>query len=339
MVPFGPLGDLPATATVQARINTAFDNLFHHDQDGRRHAVVCTFCDEYILSRHDRNFFPIKMVRKSRHLFEWTKYIKDPSELRALEPLIAAYTFHHELSNYSFQPIRNRGLNGCGCNNKIPEIVVEDALEDEHDDWVDVVPVQISSQINTSNSVTEIPEWKVLDIVKLLLRKTAARSRPKVFKSNVEETVCEANGSMDSILQWGLAAQLDPKQKRAFESIISSFLLTFHDFQQDDYNDSTLTQGSCDHALRTKDQLLFLKGGEGTQLIMMLHGMGGSGKSTVIALVMAYAQEYCENLQHPFTIQTIVVTALSGVAATLIHGGTTHMAMGLRGCLDYFKIK
>ena len=94
MVPFGPLGDLPATATVQARINTAFDNLFHHDKDGRRHAVVCTFCDEYILSRHDRNFFPIKMVRKSRHLFEWTKYIKDPSELRALEPLIAAYTFH-----------------------------------------------------------------------------------------------------------------------------------------------------------------------------------------------------------------------------------------------------
>ena len=96
--------------------------------------------------------------------------------------------FHRNLSDYSFQPIRNRGLNGCGCNNKIPEIVVENALEDEHDDWVDVVPVQKPTQINTSNSVTEIPEWKVLDIVKLLLRKTAARSRPKVFKSNVEET-------------------------------------------------------------------------------------------------------------------------------------------------------
>jgi PIF1-like helicase len=63
---------------------------------------------------------------------------------------------------------------------------------------------------------------------------------------------------------------------------------------------------------------------------MMLHGMGGSGKSTVIALVMAYAQEYCKILRHPFTIRTtIVVTALSGVAATLIHGGTTHVAMGL----------
>ena len=106
-------------------------------------------------------------------------------------------------------------------------------------------------------------------------------------------------------------------------------MMAKQDFQQDDYNDSTLASELRDHARRTKDQLLFLKGGEGTQLIMMLHGMGGSGKSTVIALVMAYAQEYCENLQHPFTIQTIVVTALSGVAATLIHGGTTHMAMGL----------
>jgi hypothetical protein len=84
----------------------------------------------------------------------------------------------------------------------------------------------------------------------------------------------------------GVRSATCPRRKREFESIISSFLLTFHDFQQDDYNDSALTQGSCDHALRTKQQLLLLKGGEGTQLIMMLHGMGGSGKNTVIALVI-----------------------------------------------------
>ena len=79
--------------------------------------------------------------------------------------------FHHNLSDYSFQPIRNRGFNGCGCNNKIPEIVVEYALEDEDDDWVDVEQVQFSSQMDTSKSVPAIPEWKVMDIVKLLLRK------------------------------------------------------------------------------------------------------------------------------------------------------------------------
>jgi hypothetical protein len=67
----------------------------------------------------------------------------------------------------------------------------------------------------------------------------------------------------------------------------------------------------------------------GSQLILLLHGPGGSGKSTVIFLVIAYAREYCELLGHPFTVRTIVVTAMSGVAATLIHGETTHMSMGL----------
>jgi hypothetical protein len=94
MVPFGPLGELPGIAIVQARINTAFDDLCHHDKDGGRHALVCTFCDEYLLSLHDRNFFPIHLVELNRDLFEWTTYITDPSELQALEPLIAAYTFH-----------------------------------------------------------------------------------------------------------------------------------------------------------------------------------------------------------------------------------------------------
>jgi PIF1-like helicase len=74
---------------------------------------------------------------------------------------------------------------------------------------------------------------------------------------------------------------------------------------------------------------LFLKGGKNPQLIMLLHGPGGSGKSRVITLVIAYAQEFCNLLSHPFTIRTIVVTAMSGVAATLIHGKTTHMSMGL----------
>jgi hypothetical protein len=72
MVPFGPLGELPGIAIVQARINTAFDDLCHHDKDGGRHALVCTFCDEYLLSLHDRNFFPIHLVELNRDLFEWT---------------------------------------------------------------------------------------------------------------------------------------------------------------------------------------------------------------------------------------------------------------------------
>ena len=79
----------------------------------------------------------------------------------------------------------------------------------------------------------------------------------------------------------------------------------------------------------SRKTLMKLKGGNSAQLICLLHGPGGSGKSTVINLVRAYAKEYCHLIGHPFTIRTLVITAMSGVAATLIHGETTHSAVGL----------
>ena len=79
---------------------------------------------------------------------------------------------------------------------------------------------------------------------------------------------------------------------------------------------------------KSKLALLKLKGNRGTnknaQLIALLHGPGGSGKSTVINMVTAYAQSFCASIGHPFTNRTIVITAMSGVAATLLHGETTH---------------
>ena len=73
-----------------------------------------------------------------------------------------------------------------------------------------------------------------------------------------------------------------------------------------------------------------LRGGKGYyNLICLWHGPGGSGKSTVINMVKAYARDYCELLGHPFTTRTIIVTAMSGVAATLLSGETTHSVLGL----------
>jgi thymidine kinase len=62
------------------------------------------------------------------------------------------------------------------------------------------------------------------------------------------------------------------------------------------------------------------------QLIMFLTGPGGSGKSEIINQLLSYAEKFCYNIQQPFTRNTILVTACSGVAATLIHGQTLHSA-------------
>ena len=68
--------------------------------------------------------------------------------------------------------------------------------------------------------------------------------------------------------------------------------------------------------------LLKLKGcnedNKDPQLIALLHGPGGSGKSMVINAVQTYAKSYCESIGHQFTNHTIIVTAMSGVAATLL---------------------
>ena len=66
------------------------------------------------------------------------------------------------------------------------------------------------------------------------------------------------------------------------------------------------------------------------QLICCLHSPAGSGKSTEIELVLLYAQEYCSYLPNVmFCHNTIVVTAMTGVAATLICGETMHGALFL----------
>jgi thymidine kinase len=62
---------------------------------------------------------------------------------------------------------------------------------------------------------------------------------------------------------------------------------------------------------------------------MFMAGAGGSGKTRVINAVMAYAKGFCKEVNYMFDKRMIVVTALTGVAATLINGETTHSAAKL----------
>jgi hypothetical protein len=76
------------------------------------------------------------------------------------------------------------------------------------------------------------------------------------------------------------------------------------------------------------------------QLIMFMTGPGGAGKSAVINAFMSYCKEFCTNLGAHFDNRTIIVTAMTGVAATSIMGETTSKAIGLgRKIYDYEWIK
>ena len=104
----------------------------------------------------------------------------------------------------------------------------------------------------------------------------------------------------------------------------AAFILTFYD-PIEKYQSN---REDCTNYEIAKAQLITLRGTQ-EPLILFLHGPGGSGKSTCVELVVEYARDFCRLLEHPFTSRTIIVTAMSGVAATLLMGETTHSVFGL----------
>ena len=184
---------------------------------------------------------------------------------------------------------------------------------------------------NTENEVEMSSQRKpdVSDIVKLLLERTTRRH------SNVNGTVetdtiqaFEANGSVESIFDWSRQAKLDRRQRRAFEILTATFVMSFYTEAQSDESRATRDQVFLKEK-RKLETLLETRRRSSKQLILCLHGPGGSGKTTVIDLLVEYARNFCNNLDYRFTSRTIVVTAMSGVAATIIRGDTTHSAVYL----------
>ena len=174
-----------------------------------------------------------------------------------------------------------------------------------------------------------------------MLTRTCRRGRTfkEITKSDKEVQLLEANGSVRSILDWAKKAELDSGQKRAFEIFAGSFVLTFYL----EAPAGTLCHGDQTVNLafsreKRKLEVLVEKDKRGSdQLICLLHGPGGCGKTTVIDLLLEYAQEFCSFMEdYTFTSRTIVVTAMSGVAATLLLGETTHKAVHLnrKKCLE-----
>ena len=146
--------------------------------------------------------------------------------------------------------------------------------------------------------------------------------------------VPEANGSAFSIINWGRTYGFDNEQQRAFEVFVSSFVLTF--FKEavqtvDEHNNRMFFQvqlelvklcGLVKSNSLTNPNII-------KQTIAFLHGPAGCGKSAVLCLLKNYAKQYCNLIGQKFGNETILFTAMTGLAATFIEGKTTHKALYL----------
>jgi hypothetical protein len=157
------------------------------------------------------------------------------------------------------------------------------------------------------------------------------RAFQDILQTDALISVLQPNGSAKSIIDWSSKTQLDPEQRRAFEIITGTFVLSFF------YTAATNTDDrrNLRHSFVTEKRRLRLlvdqQQRNSKQLICFLHGPAGSGKTAVINLTVAYCRSYCMLLSEGLRNhnRAVIITAMTGVAATLLCGETTHSAVYL----------
>ena len=239
--------------------------------------------------------------------------------------------------------MKDKGVKGCGyeklCHLDTPSNinecrVITETPEDLADD--NEIPGEVENDGETMRDGNNISTTRVTiktrDIVKVIVEHTSriTRTFKEITHCNEEVAVLQANGSIRSIIDWATKARLDRQQRRAFEVILGHFLLTFCTEAVTNMTDPRGDRAAFN--THKSDILLLIEktSEDSTQTICLLYGPGGCGKTTVIDLVLEYAREYCSYLEGVhFDARTIVVTALTGVAATILRGETTHAAVYL----------
>jgi PIF1-like helicase len=148
----------------------------------------------------------------------------------------------------------------------------------------------------------------------------------------------EANGTVLSIIKWSHQRELnlDDKQQLAFQIATAAYVLTYYDdaelveMNSQNYvkegGGSICGQMRHDFIEERKKLKKLARICRSMSLRMFLDGAGGSGKSRVVGELLKYAQDFTSNLNLTFDMRTIVVTAMSRVAATSIGGETIHSA-------------
>jgi len=249
-------------------------------------------------------------------------------------------TFTHKTALSLFE-LQNKGTWKCGfCN-----IASMDKQNSCFPIYSDNNPIT-SSSTSTSNKREVPPIFQKLTksaLVQVMLQRTIRQHSTQQMSSvdnhnndegsspnKIQHGDIDANGTPESIHLWALQAfGNDREQQRAFEILASKFVLSYCAEADDtDDTDDTLFGTNRHQYLRCKKLLRQMIGQPAKigQLIMFITGPGGSGKSEIINQLLVYGQQFCSNIEQPFTRHTILVTACSGVAATLIHGQTLHSA-------------
>ena len=108
-------------------------------------------------------------------------------------------------------------------------------------------------------------------------------------------------------------------KRRPFEILAGTFVLSYFD----DADTDAVIDSTHDLKIFHKERKRLNRLVQRDICLPVLHGPGGSGKTTVVDLVVMYAKQFCEYLKQPFTSNTIVDTRMSGVAATILLGETT----------------
>jgi PIF1-like helicase/Helitron helicase-like domain at N-terminus len=221
--------------------------------------------------------------------------------------------------------IRNRGRFKCGYD-KLPTCFP--AISNQQSNFI---VARSHSTIIAENIATGCCEIQQRPTQQMILSIINTENTPIIISnvtghSSVE--VFPANGSIKSIISWSNATSLDPTQQRAFEILVGSFILSIYDTAHttNDNRSNILEQ-----EYKKLQYLVFGKKKVNNQLVCLLHGPAGSGKTAVIDLVLQYTKIYCSLLwsENTSTDKVVVVTAMTGVAATILGAQTTHSALYL----------
>ena len=203
-------------------------------------------------------------------------------------------------------------------------------LPNEHSDITNI-PVNISKLLKKSTTPIHTPNIFTNDTNSLPFIITTIHSTVLGLTSPTASNL-DANDGI-SLSKISAKHTLDFKQRAAFETVCSSFLLS-----QLKQEETTLqsrvnnllpqNQNNSQHlhlpvGSSSLKKILKSKGGMSNQLLMYLLGVGGSGKSKVISCVYEFIGNICRYFNWPFNKNTIKICAMSGAAAALLDFGVT----------------